>query len=170
MLMPSQYALKLPATKPDRMLSDAPPSRDAVTTSFTCPDSTDVKTFTSSGMIAPASVPHVMTVDSFHHKVPSPRLGIRTNETRYVNATETIDVSHTSDVSGASKFMRSASPNRALATASLTKYDRLLATIIMMRITKIHTSSCTCTRLSGTANKMNVMSATPVTPYVSKPS
>ena len=72
MLNPSQYALKLPATNPDRMLSDAPPSRDEVTTSFTCPDSTDVKTFTSSGMIAPASVPHVMTVESFHHSVPSP--------------------------------------------------------------------------------------------------
>ena len=31
---PSQYALKLPATRPDRMLSDAPPSRDEVTTSL----------------------------------------------------------------------------------------------------------------------------------------
>ena len=30
--MPSQYALKFPATRPDRMLSDAPPSRDDVTT------------------------------------------------------------------------------------------------------------------------------------------
>src|SRR5947209_5600636 len=157
MLRPSQYAPKLPATNPDRMLSDAPPSRDEATTSLTCPESTDVKTFTSSGMIAPASVPHVMTVDNFHHNVPSPRVGMRTNETRYVSATETIDVSHTSDVSGASKFIRSASPNRAFASASLTKYDRLLATIIMMRITKIHTRSCTCTRLSGTANKMKVM-------------
>src|SRR6476646_6335032 len=64
MLKPSQYALKLPATNPDRMLSDAPPSRDAVTTSLTWPDSTDVKTFTSSGIIAPARVPHVITVDS----------------------------------------------------------------------------------------------------------
>src|SRR5437660_12187878 len=125
MLSPSQYALKLPATKPDRMFSDAPPSREEATTSFTCDDSVDVKTFTSSGMIAPASVPHVMTVDSFHHNVPSPRLGMRTNETRYVSATETIDVSHTSEVSGASKFMRSASPNRAFASASFTKYDRL---------------------------------------------
>ena len=74
--MPSQYALKLPATKPDRMLSDGPPSRDDVTTSFTWRDSVDVNTFTSSGMIAPASVPQVMTLDSFHHSVPSPRSGI----------------------------------------------------------------------------------------------
>ena len=63
------------------MFSDAPPSRDEVTTSFTCADSVDVKTFTSSGMIAPASVPQVMTVDSFHHSVPSPRSGIRRYET-----------------------------------------------------------------------------------------
>ena len=54
------------------MLSDAPPSRDEVTTSLTCDDSTDVKIFTSSGMIAPASVPQVMIVDSFHHSVGSP--------------------------------------------------------------------------------------------------
>src|SRR5216684_3898653 len=77
MLSPSQYALKLPATKPARMLSDAPPSRDALTTSLTCDDSVDVKTLTSSGMTAPASVPHVITVESFHHSVPSPRFGIR---------------------------------------------------------------------------------------------
>src|SRR3954465_13615049 len=33
-VMPSQYALKLPATRPDKMLSDGPPSRDDVTTSL----------------------------------------------------------------------------------------------------------------------------------------
>jgi hypothetical protein len=33
-------------------------------------------------MIAPASVPQVMTVDSFHHSVPSPRSGIRKYDTR----------------------------------------------------------------------------------------
>ncbi len=42
--------------------------------------------------------------------------------------------------------------------------------IIITRIAKIHTSSCTCTDGSFTASRMNVMSATPVTPYVSKPS
>src|SRR5206468_8780714 len=81
MLNPSQYALKLPATKPDRILSDAPPSREELTTSFTCDDSVEVNTFTSSGMMAPASVPHVMTVDSFHHSVPSPRVGISRYDT-----------------------------------------------------------------------------------------
>src|SRR3954463_8739566 len=75
--IPSQYALKFPATRPDRMFSDAPPSRDDVTTSFTWPDSVDVNTLTSSGMIAPASVPQVMMLESFHHSVLSPpRFGI----------------------------------------------------------------------------------------------
>ncbi len=59
--MPSQNALKLPATKPERMFSDAPPSRDDVTTSRTWLDCVDVNTFTNSGIIAPASVPQVMT-------------------------------------------------------------------------------------------------------------
>src|SRR3954468_8917151 len=45
--IPSQYALKCPATKPDRMFNDAPPSREEVTTSLTCAELTDVKTFTS---------------------------------------------------------------------------------------------------------------------------
>ena len=56
-------------------LSDAPPSRDAVTTSRTCAASVDVKILMTSGMMAPASVPHVMMVDSFHHSEPSPRPG-----------------------------------------------------------------------------------------------
>src|SRR3954470_1819079 len=100
--IPSQYALKLPATNPDRMLSDAPPSRDEVTTSLTCADFTDVKTFTSSGIIAPARVPQVMTAESFHHNDPSPRSGSSRRETRNVSATDASDVSHTDDVSGAS--------------------------------------------------------------------
>src|SRR5215212_2328355 len=100
--MPSQYALKFPATSPERIFREAPPSRDDVTTSFTCVDSTEVKIFTSSGMIAPARVPQVMTVESFHHSEPSPRSFTRTKETMYVRITEMIDVSHTSEVRGAS--------------------------------------------------------------------
>src|SRR6476469_5902480 len=103
MVRPSQKALKLPATKPDRMLSDAPPSRELVTTSRTCRLSTDVNTLTSSGMIAPASVPQVMTVDSFHHSDGSPPTSGRSSfETTYVSATDTIEVSQTNVVSGAS--------------------------------------------------------------------
>ena len=63
------------------MFSDGPPSFDEVTTSRTWLDSTDVKILTSSGMMAPASVPQVMMVESFHHSVPSPRSAISTFET-----------------------------------------------------------------------------------------
>src|SRR5579863_8399229 len=72
MVRPSQYALKFPATSPERILSDAPPSRDEVTTSRTWLEFMDVNTFTSSGMMAPARVPQVMMEESFHHKVVSP--------------------------------------------------------------------------------------------------
>ena len=59
------------------MSSDAPPSCADVTTSFTWRDSVEVKTFTSSGITAPASVPQEMMLASFHHSVVSPpRLGI----------------------------------------------------------------------------------------------
>ena len=51
------------------MFSDAPPSRDEVTTSLHVRRLVEVNTLTNSGMIAPASVPQVMTVDSFHHSV-----------------------------------------------------------------------------------------------------
>jgi hypothetical protein len=48
-------------------LSEAPPSfergDDLASRGF---DSVEVKTLTSSGMMAPASVPHVMIVESFH--------------------------------------------------------------------------------------------------------
>ena len=61
------------------MFNEGPPSLEAVTTSRTCRDSVEVKTFTTSGMMAPARVPQVMIDDSFHHSVSSPvgpRLGI----------------------------------------------------------------------------------------------
>ena len=72
MTRPIQKAEKLPAVRPARTLSDAPPSREAVTISLTWPEDVEVKTFTISGMMAPASVPQVMMVESFHHTVPSP--------------------------------------------------------------------------------------------------
>jgi hypothetical protein len=77
---PSQYALKLPATRPERMPSDAPPSRAEVTTSRTWAELVEVNTLTNSGMMAPARVPQVMTVESFHHRLPSPRSGIMSQE------------------------------------------------------------------------------------------
>ncbi len=73
---PIQKALKLPAVRPASTLSEAPPSLEAVTTSRTWPEFTDVNTFTTSGMTAPASVPMEMMMESFHHS-PSPRSGMR---------------------------------------------------------------------------------------------
>src|SRR5262245_8397664 len=81
MTMPIQYAEKFPAIRPESTFSDGPPSRDAVTTSRTWRDSVEVKTLTTSGITAPASVPQVMIVDSFHHSVPSPRSLISTKLT-----------------------------------------------------------------------------------------
>src|SRR3982750_4909305 len=106
MLIPSQYAEKFPATKPDRMLREGPPSREEVTTSATCVDSVEVKTLTSSGMIAPAKVPHEMMVANSHHNSVLPfSEGTISFETTKVRITETMEVIHTSDVSGASKFI-----------------------------------------------------------------
>src|SRR5262245_16976512 len=168
MTIPIQYELKLPAVRPDRMFSDGPPSRDAVTTSLTCLDWVEVKILTTSGMIAPASVPQVMMSDSFHHRLslapPAPSRGTSRYDTMKVIATDTIDVTQTSWVSGCSKCILSALPERALTIASLNRYESPLATIIMMRIAKSQTSNCTCTSASGTASRMKVISATPVTP------
>jgi hypothetical protein len=69
----------------------------------------EVKIFTSSGMTAPASVPHVITVESFHQSDVSPPIsGMISQEVTYVSAIDTIEVSQTSRVSGASKFIVSA--------------------------------------------------------------
>src|SRR5207245_7083710 len=140
---------------------EGPPSRAEVTTSRTWPDSVEVKILTSSGMMAPARVPQVMTVESFHQSVPSPRSWISSHDAKYVMSTETIDVSHTSEVSGASKFIRVALPYFARASVSLRRYDTPLATIIRTRIVKLHTRSCPCTAGSVTANRMNAIRATP---------
>src|SRR6516164_5386082 len=104
------------------MLSEAPPSSDEVTISRVCRESTEVKTFTSSGIIAPARVPQEIMQDSFHHNVVSPpNSGMISLETTKVRMMETKEVIQTSEVSGVSKFMSSALPNRALAQASLAK-------------------------------------------------
>ena len=72
-MRPIQYAEKLPAVRPASTFSEAPPSRELVTTSRTWAELVEVKTLMTSGMMAPARVPQVMMVDSFHHIEPSPR-------------------------------------------------------------------------------------------------
>ena len=115
-------------------------------------------------MIAPARVPHEMMEASFHQSVPSPRVGIIILETMKVRMMETMDVIQTSEVKGVSKSISSALPYLALAMAPLRKYAAELETSMATRITKIHTSSCTCVLASGTASRMKVIKATPVTP------
>ena len=62
--------------RPASTFSDAPPSFEASTHSRTWAEFVEVKTLITSGMIAPASVPQVMMVESFHHSEPSPRSGM----------------------------------------------------------------------------------------------
>src|SRR5260221_4729277 len=100
------------------MPSEAPPSSAEVTTSFTWRDSVDVKTFTNSGMMAPASVPQEMMVASFHHCDSSPpRIGMMSDETMYVRAMETAEVIHTREVSGDRKSTRLNSSHTVISYA-----------------------------------------------------
>src|SRR6188768_3039185 len=69
--MPFQKALKLPATRPERIVNDAPPSREAVTISCTCLECELVKTLVNSGISTAASVPQLMIEASCHHKLES---------------------------------------------------------------------------------------------------
>ena len=63
-----QNTEKLPATSPERMVSEAPPSRVAATISRTCRELLLVKTLVNSGIKAAASVPQEMMTESFHHR------------------------------------------------------------------------------------------------------
>src|SRR5947207_13163737 len=66
--IPFQKALKLPATMPERIVSDAPPSRDAVTISCTCLEWELVKILVNSGMSTAARVPQLIMVASCHQR------------------------------------------------------------------------------------------------------
>src|SRR5690242_17543397 len=149
---PIQKAEKLPAVRPDSTLSDAPPSRLDVTTSFTCVECTDVKNVVTSGMIAPASVPQVITLASRHHRSPPSRSWINRYDAMYVQTIEMIDASQTSVLSGVSKFIFRRFEYRALAITSLITYASPLAITITSRITKIQTSSFTWFTCDGTAS------------------
>src|SRR5438876_7557222 len=69
---PIQNALKFPATMPERIVRDAPPSRDAVTISCTCLEWELVKTLVNSGMRTAARVPQLMMTASFHQRPEGP--------------------------------------------------------------------------------------------------
>src|SRR4051812_8711549 len=102
-VMPVQKAPKLPATKPDKIFNEAPPSREAVTISFTWRECELVNTLVNSGIKAPAKVPHEIIKDSFH-QMPSGKKPIIEKETAKVTPIEISEVSHTKLVNGASKL------------------------------------------------------------------
>src|SRR5437879_6115693 len=66
MRRPIQNALKYPATSPERIVREAPPSRDAVTISWTCLEWELVKTLVNSGISTAARVPQLMMEASCH--------------------------------------------------------------------------------------------------------
>ena len=148
------------------MLSEAPPASDAATTSWVCRLFTEVNALTSSGISAPARVPHDTISASFHQVWPSPSPGTSSQVVANVRPMETREVTHTSSVSGASKSRSGSSACRDRVQARVRPYDAAEASTITARITKIHTSSVACrsARATGTASMMNVTSATPVTP------
>src|SRR5258705_84459 len=145
------------------MLSDAPPSLDADTISFTCRECELVNTFVNSGITAAAMVPHEMITESVNHRLPNAASGSSTFEAANVTPMDSSEHTHTRLVSGASKLILSLPVFWARAKAPFATYDRIEVRIMSTRITKIHTRKVAL--CSGTtASAMNEMSATPVTP------
>src|SRR5437899_4547044 len=66
---PIQKADMLPATKPERMFSDAPPCLEQLVTSRTWRELVLTKTFVNSGINAPATVPQLMIADRTHQRL-----------------------------------------------------------------------------------------------------
>src|SRR5580700_177758 len=127
MQSPIQKAEKLPATKPDRMLSEAPPCLEQLVTSLTWRELVLTKTLVNSGMTAPATVPQLMMVDKTHQTpgwaTPAPSLKSPSSNllATKVTAMDTAEVSQTRWVNGASKSKSFLPPNMALLTTSLAK-------------------------------------------------
>src|SRR5208282_2631365 len=117
MQRPIQKAEKLPATKPDRMLRDAPPCLEQLVTSLTCRELVLTKILVNSGIIAPATVPQLMMTESTHHTpgcaTPAPSLKSPSSSLLAMNVTamETAEVSQTRWVKGASKSKSFLPPN-----------------------------------------------------------
>src|SRR6201981_2790757 len=65
---PIQNAEKLPATKPERMFSEAPPCLEQLVTSRTWREVVLTKTLVNSGIKAPATVPQLMMAESTHQR------------------------------------------------------------------------------------------------------
>src|SRR5215471_18830560 len=68
MTRPIQKADMLPATKPDRMFSEAPPCLEQFVTSRTWRELVLTNTLVNSGITAPATVPQLIMTDSTHQR------------------------------------------------------------------------------------------------------
>src|SRR6059036_862594 len=102
---PIQNADMLPATKPERMFSDAPPCLEALVTSCTWRELVLTNTLVNSGINAPATVPQLMMAESTHQR-PVGTSVWPSNSNRLaqnVTAMETREVIQTRCVSGASR-------------------------------------------------------------------
>src|SRR5215475_6819110 len=64
---PIQKADMFPATKPERIFSEAPPCFEQLVTSRTWREFVLTNTFVNSGIIAPATVPQLIMIESTHH-------------------------------------------------------------------------------------------------------
>src|SRR5580704_14994130 len=121
---PIQNAEKLPATKPERMFSDAPPCLEQFVTSRTCRELVLTNTLVNSGITAPATVPQLMMTDNTHHKsvcaVPAASLKSPNSSLLAMNVTamDTAEVIQTRWVNGASKSKSFWPPNRAFLSTS----------------------------------------------------
>src|SRR5215475_14315993 len=106
---PIQKADILPATKPDRMLREAPPCLEQLVTSRTWREVVLTKTLVNSGIKAPATVPQLMMTERTHQRegceVPAASLKSpsRSLLAMKVTAMETAEVIQTKCVRGASK-------------------------------------------------------------------
>src|SRR5438093_5092555 len=149
MSMPFQKALKLPATMPERMVSDAPPSREAMTISWTCLECELVKTLVNSGMSTAASVPQLMIEASCHQSCGKALSATVKSRIRsqlmpkevVMHRTDAIQISR---VSGCSKSNSLRPLYFASEIAWLMKYDTPDMKSIRNRIAKIQTMSLAC--------------------------
>src|ERR1043165_2325814 len=127
MQRPIQNAEKLPATKPDKMFSDAPPCLEQLVTSRTCLQLVLTNTLVNSGINAPATVPQLMITESTHQRFgcPTPAASLKSPSNillaMNVMAMDTAEVIQTRCVSGASKSKSFCPPNLAWLRISLPK-------------------------------------------------
>src|SRR5206468_3193830 len=127
MTNPIQNAEKLPATKPDRMLREAPPCLEQLVTSRTWREVVLTNTFVNSGINAPATVPQLIIADSTHQRsvcaapAASLKSPSKTLLAMKVMMIETAEVIQTRWVKGASKSKSFLPPNMALLMPSFTK-------------------------------------------------